>query len=162
VDDRAVELWAPLLALAMVADTEVGGDRSERILRAARELSDARETDDEGGSAARLVTALKRISADVGTALTPSELLEALQERGFSWLKSTRGLAGLMAPLGLVAKRGLEGTRVVRRYALDPVVLADLAFRYNASAGPTEPAEAPEPGNNRQQAEQRHEFANLH
>jgi hypothetical protein len=162
VDDRAVDLWAPLLALAMVADTEAGGDRAERMLKAARELSDAREADDEGGSTARIVTALKSISADVGTALTPAELLEALQGRGFSWLKSTRGLAGLMAPLGLMAKRGREGTRVVRRYTLDPAVLSDLALRYNPSAAAAEPAtEAPQSGNNRQQAEQLHEFAQL-
>ena len=45
VDDRAVDLWAPLLALAMVADAEGGGDRAERILEAARTLSDAREAD---------------------------------------------------------------------------------------------------------------------
>jgi len=36
VDDRAVDLWAPLLALAMVADAEAGGDRTDRIVRTAR------------------------------------------------------------------------------------------------------------------------------
>src|SRR5262249_20170225 len=46
VDDRAVDLWTPLLALAIVADAEAGaGDRAERIIRAARELSDARDAD---------------------------------------------------------------------------------------------------------------------
>jgi hypothetical protein len=53
VDDRAVDLWAPLPALAMVADVEAGGDRAERLLRAARELGEAREADDESGQAAR-------------------------------------------------------------------------------------------------------------
>jgi hypothetical protein len=135
VDDRAV--WAPLLALAMVADVEAGGDRAERLLLAARELSEAREADDEAGSAARLITALQRISTEVGTTLTPAELLESLKARGFSWLKSPRGLAGLMAPFGLVAKRGREGTRVVRRYPLDPGALADLASRYRAGGQPS-------------------------
>ncbi len=152
VDDRAVDLWAPLLALAMVADTEAGGDRAERLLRAARELSEARDADDEGGSTARLITALQRISTEAGTALTPAELLEALQARGFSWLKSSRGLAGLMAPLGLVAKRGREGPRVVRRYLLDPGALADLAARYNPAAGVGgEPEAARLASRNRQQ-----------
>ncbi len=32
VDDRAVDLWTPLLALGMVADAEAGGNRAERIL----------------------------------------------------------------------------------------------------------------------------------
>jgi hypothetical protein len=58
VDDRAVDLWAPLPALAMVADVEAGGDRAERLLRAAR------EADDESGQAARLVGALERSGSD--------------------------------------------------------------------------------------------------
>jgi hypothetical protein len=41
-------------------------------------------------------------------------------------------------------------------------VLSDLALRYNPSAAAAEPAtEAPQSGNNRQQAEQLHEFAQL-
>ncbi len=133
VDDRAVDLWAPLVALAMVADVEAGGDRAERLLRAARELSEAREADDESGQAARLVGALQRVAAEVRTVLTPTELLEALQERGYGGLKSTRGLAGLMAPLGFVARHAREGGRRGRFYLLDPAVLADLATRYNPS-----------------------------
>lgn len=166
VDDRAVDLWAPLLALAMVADVEADGDRAERLLRAACELSEAREADDEGGTAARLITALQRISRELGTTLTPAELLEALQARGFSWLKSPRGPAGLMAPFGLVAKRGREGTRVVRRYPLDPGALADwLRATIRLPGSPSSPERPPclqESGNNRQQAEQRHDFAQLH
>jgi hypothetical protein len=71
VDDRAVDLWALLLALAMVADAEAGGDRAERILEAARTLSDAREADDEAGSAARLIAALQKVASDVGFTATP-------------------------------------------------------------------------------------------
>jgi hypothetical protein len=135
VDDRAVDLWAPLLALAMVADAETGGDRAERILVAARALSDAREADDEAGSAARLITALQKVAVDVGMAATPTRLLEALQENGYAWVKSTRRLAGLLAPLGLVARPGRENGRPVRLYTLDPGALADLARRYNPTAG---------------------------
>ena len=123
-----------MLALALVADAEAGGDRAERILRATRDLSDAREADDEGGQAARLVGALQRVAAEVGTVVTPTELLEALHERGYAWLKSTRGLAGLMAPLGLVARHAREGGRRGRFYLLDAAILADLAARYNPAA----------------------------
>ena len=63
------------MALAMVADAEAGGDRAQRILTAARESGDAREADDEGGSAARLVAALQQVAGERGTLLTPSELL---------------------------------------------------------------------------------------
>jgi hypothetical protein len=134
VDDRAVDLWAPLLALAMVADVEAGGDRAERLLRAARELSEAREADDESGQAARLVGALERVAAEIGTVLTPAELLEAVRDRGYGWLKSTRGLAGLLAPLGFVARHTREGGRRGRFYVLDPAVLTDLATRYTPGA----------------------------
>ena len=119
VDDRAVDLWTPLLALGMVADAEAGGDRAERLLGVARELSDAREADDEAGQAARLVAALQRVAGEVGRMVTPTELLEALQERGYAWLKSPRGLAGLLAPLGLVARHAREAGRRGRFYVLD-------------------------------------------
>jgi len=158
VDDRAVDLWAPLLALAMVADAEAGGDRAERILDAARALSDAREADDEAGSAAKLITALEKVAADVGMAATPTRLLEALQGNGYAWVKSTRRLAGLLAPLGLVARPGRESGRPARLYTLDPGVLADLARRYNpavGAAGENESSSLSEPAesvDNRRQA----------
>jgi hypothetical protein len=156
VDDRAVDLWAPLLALVMVADAEAGGDRAERMLTAARALSDAREADDEAGSTARLITALQKIAGDIGTEVTPTRLLEALQENGFAWVKSTRRLAGLLAPLGLVARPGREQGRVVRLYTLDPEALGDLARRYNPAIGGAGELEArsdpAETVNNRQQA----------
>ncbi len=134
VDDRAVDLWTPLLALAMVADAEAGGDRAGRILRMARELSDAREADDEAGQAARLVAALQRVAAEIGRMVTPTELLETLQGRGYAWLRSPRGLAGLLAPLGLVARHAREHGRRGRFYTLDPTALADLADRYDPAA----------------------------
>ncbi|PWU23503.1 MAG: hypothetical protein C5B48_08470 [Candidatus Rokuibacteriota bacterium] len=134
VDDRAVDLWTPLLALAMVADAEAAGDRAERIVRAARELSDARDADDEAGQAARLVAALQRVAEDVGRTVTPTELLQALHDRGYAWVKSPRGLAGLVAPLGFVARHARESGRRGRFYTLDPAVLADLATRYDPAA----------------------------
>jgi len=118
----------------------------------------AREADDEAGSAARLITALQKVAADVGMAATPTRLLEALQGNGYAWVKSTRRLAGLLAPLGLVARPGRENGRPVRLYTLDPGVLADLARRYNPAVGAasengssslSEPAECVD---NRQQA----------
>jgi hypothetical protein len=146
VDDRAVDLWAPLVAIAMVADAEAGGDRTERILRAARELSEAREADDEAGQAARLVAALQRVAGETGRMVSPTELLKALQERGYGWLKSPRGLAGLLAPLGLVARHARESGRRGRFYLLDPAILVDLATRYDPAA--SEPTGAPACGGN--------------
>jgi hypothetical protein len=146
IDDRAVDLWAPLLALAIVADAEAGGDRAERLLRAARELSDARDAADEGGSTARLIAALQKAATEIGVWITPTRLLEGLQAHGYAWVKSTRRLAGLLAPLGLVARPGRENGRPVRLYLLDPDTLADLARRYNPVevAEPESPSSPPE------------------
>jgi hypothetical protein len=74
------------------------------------------------------------VAAEVGTVLTPAELLEAVRDRGYGWLKSPRGLAGLMAPLGFVARHTREGGRRGRFYLLDPPVLTDLATRYTPGA----------------------------
>jgi hypothetical protein len=134
VDDRAADLWAPLVALALVADSEDGSDRADRLLLVARELSDARDADDEGGHTARLVGALQKVAEEIGTTVTPTELLEALHARGFAWVKSTRGLAGLVAPLGLVARHGRDGSRRGRFYVLDTTVLGDLATRFDPAA----------------------------
>jgi hypothetical protein len=138
VDDRAVDLWAPLVALALVADAEAGGDRTEAMLRAARELGEVREIEDEGSTTARLVTALEEVRAEVGHMVTPAQLLEALRERGFAWLRSTKGLAGLLAPLGLLARAGREGRRRGRFYGLDRETLADLGQRYDPAAAAVE------------------------
>jgi hypothetical protein len=66
-------------------------------------------------------------------------------------------------PAGFWRATGREGTRVVRRYPLDPGALADLASRYNPAVGfadePGTPTLSPE---KRQQPEQRHDFAQLH
>jgi hypothetical protein len=66
--------------------------------------------------------------------VTPTDLLQALQERGYAWLKSPRGLAGLVAPLGLVARHARENGRRGRFYVLDEEALADLATRYDPAA----------------------------
>jgi hypothetical protein len=87
----------------MVADVEPAADRADRILVAARELGDVRDAGEEGGEAAGLVGALERVAVEVGSVVTSTELLEP-SRAAYGWLKSTRGVASLMAPLGLVAR----------------------------------------------------------
>ena len=59
IDDRAVDLWSPLLAIAFVADSEDTGNRSQDILDAAKDLGAVRDADAEAGTAARLLEALR-------------------------------------------------------------------------------------------------------
>jgi hypothetical protein len=97
IDDRAVDLWSPLVAIALVGDAEDGGGRARELLDLARELGSARDAEVEAGPTARLLEALDAIRGDVGETPTPSELLGALQARaGWDWVKNVRRLAGLL------------------------------------------------------------------
>src|SRR5439155_23542369 len=49
IDDRAVDLWSPLLAVAFVADMEDGANRSRELLDAVKDLGSQREADAESG-----------------------------------------------------------------------------------------------------------------
>jgi hypothetical protein len=139
IDDRAVDLWAPLLALALVGDGEDGGDRAGRLIGLARELAELRDADAEEDQTARLVAALTAIRQTQGEELAPADLLAALQARpGFAWVKSTKRLAGLLSPLGFVNQRRREGDRLRWRYRLDGDALADLRARFGG-AGEAEP-----------------------
>ena len=135
IDDRAVDLWSPLLAIAFVADSEDTGNRSQDILDAAKDLAAVRDADAEAGTAARLLEALRVIREREGEALTPTDLLEALRARpGWDWVKSTRRLAGLLNPLGIVRQQVREGDRRRWCYLLPAEQLADLRARYGGPA----------------------------
>ena len=135
IDDRAVDLWLPLIALTLVADAEAEGDRTVRLLALARDLAGVREADQEAGTAARLLEALEKIREEVGEALTPTELLHALKMRpGWEWIKTTRRVAGLLNPLGLVSRFSRHGERKGRFYMLNPDTLADLRARFSPPA----------------------------
>ena len=131
IDDRAVDLWAPLVAMAFVADHEDDRGRSRQILDVARELGTARDADAEGGTTARLLQALGEIRAESGEAPAPAELLAALRARaGWEWVKSTRRLAGLLNPLGIGRRQVRDGARRRWCYILEAEQLADLRARY--------------------------------
>jgi hypothetical protein len=133
LDDRAVDLWAPLVALTLVADAEDQGDRTTRLLALARELSGIRDADADDGQTARLITALETIRGTRGEMLAPGDLLAALQGHpGWEWVKTPRRLAGLLNPLGLYRERRREGGRLRWIYHLKAECVADLHARYGA------------------------------
>lgn len=145
VDDRATDLWTPLVALALVADAEVGGgDRAATLLAVARDLGGLRDADQADGQTARLIEALGAIRETAiretkGDELAPEALRAALAERpGFAWVTTTRRLAGLLNPVGFHREdRRVTKPRYV--YRLDADQLADLRARYggpdDAAAG---------------------------
>jgi Protein of unknown function (DUF3631) len=140
IDDRAVDLWSPLLAIAFVADSEDTGNRSRDILDAARDLAAVRDADAEAGTAARLIEALQVIREREGEAVAPAGLLEALRALpGWDWVKNSRRLAGLLNPLGIARRQFWNGGQRRWCYVLDAGQLVDLQARYGAgSEGPEE------------------------
>jgi len=138
VDDRATDLWVPLVALALVADAEDNGTRTKTLLERARELGGLRDADQDDGQTARLVEVLEVIRETGGDTLAPEALRAALADRpGWAWVTSTRRLAGLLNPLGLVRERLRDGARLRWAYCLHADRLADLRARYGGSGDPT-------------------------
>ena len=140
LDDRAVDLWAPLLAVARAADREraggaAGGDeRGTVLLAVAHELSAGRDAEGEAGPVVRLLDALEEIRLERGERITPPELLAALTARaGWAGVKTTRRLAGVLAPIGVTPRIVREGERRRWCYLLEADRLADLRTRYGAS-----------------------------
>lgn len=141
VDDRAVDLWLPLVALAVAADGEDGGARTRVLLDLAREAGGLRDADQADGQTAWLVEALAAIRQEGGEEPAPEDLRAALAARpGWEWVTNTRRLAGLLNPLGLVRGRRREGARLRWTYRLDAERLADLAARYSPAGEPADPA----------------------
>lgn len=134
MDDRAVDLWAPVLSLCVFADLEDGHSRAEEVLAIAQQLAESRTADAESSSTLKLIDALRAISESEGENIAPPRLAEALRERGFEWVKSTKALANQLNPLGLYRRRVRKGFLRVYVYQLAPDVIADLRSRY--SSGP--------------------------
>jgi hypothetical protein len=133
IDDRAVDLWSPLLALALAADREDGGERAPQVRDAARALAALRDAEAEAGPTARRLEALEAVRGERGTHLAPADLLAALAGRpGWEGVSTPRRLATALAPLGIVRRQRRLGPRRRWCYVLDAGQLAELQGRYGA------------------------------
>jgi hypothetical protein len=133
IDDRAVDLWAPLLALAMVADVERDGTRARRLTQIAQETGEARDASESTGHTAGLVAALQQTAGTSDRVLSPTELLAALRAAGQTWLKSAKTLHSALAPLGLYSRAVWNEGKARRGYHLEVAPLADLASRFGSA-----------------------------
>jgi len=154
IDDRAVDLWSPLVAVAMTADGEDGsaglvgareaavaaggastGGRTGQMLAVARELASHRDADAEGGPTAWRLEALEAVRAERGERLAPAELVAALAGRpGWEGVKTARKLAMVLGPMGIFRRQVREGERRRWCYVLDAERLEELRERYGAGA----------------------------
>ncbi len=134
LDDRARDLWEPLLAIALLADAEAGhlgepGSLASTLVALAHDLSGVRDEGDT--TTVKLLEALTNLVETEGReSFTPSDLLKRLQDQGFEWLKTTKALAGLLNPLGIVSGKKRDGVKIIRAYALRLRVLRELQARY--------------------------------
>jgi Protein of unknown function (DUF3631) len=105
LDDRAKDLWEPLMTIAYLADQEAldageQADYAARLKALAEKLCQARDEGED--NTAKLVQALNAITKNQNKEnFTPTELLPLVQTKGFEWVKSTKSLAGLMNGVGL-------------------------------------------------------------
>jgi Protein of unknown function (DUF3631) len=156
-DDRARDLWEPLMTVAYLADEEAreAGERAEyaqRLKALAEDLCQVRNEGDH--TTPRLIKVLlrmiqtKRPPAETSLKMAPTALLRVLKGqdplsvsesgeptkvKGFEWVKSTKALASLMQPLGLISNyKKVEG-RVVNVYDLSEEAMIDLQERYGTT-----------------------------
>ena len=134
IDDRAIDLWAPLLALAQAADQEDGGDRRRTLysmLRGHAEMRNAEEA--EANQTLRLINELDAYRERTGSEPTPQALLDAIRPR-LSWITNVHQLGRVLSKLGV--HRSRPGAHRGPRqwvYVLERDRLADLRTRYGGS-----------------------------
>lgn len=143
LDDRARDLWEPLVSIAALADVE-RGDRqrtlTEELAGLARDLCQVRESAAEDSITARVVEALAGIAREEREArlipseepvtLAPSQLAPLLAAK-LGWGKiTTKGLATLLNSLGLYSEKMRQEGKVIRAYLLKQKDLSELGERY--------------------------------
>lgn len=153
LDDRARDLWEPLVSIVALADVERGdGQRilTQELAALAHDLCQVREGAAEDSTVVQIVKALQEIrdqkrrdilwQAGSEITLAPTELAGLLKEK-LGWEKlSAKGVAALLNPLGLYSKH-VWGENRGRRYVLSEESLKDLASRY--ADQPKEEGETP-------------------
>lgn len=150
LDDRAQDLWEPLVSIVALADAEQEDKHktsTEELTALARALSQVREGATEDSTTVHVLQALQTIVTEQRqsglwppedeVAFTPTELAKLLKEKlGWETL-STKGLAALLNPLALFSKNTRLKEKVTLAYHLNEQSLAELSERY-ARTAPTE------------------------
>ena len=141
LDDRARDLWEPLVSIAAIADVTRGDEThtfTTDLTALARDLGQVREGTLENSTMAQILQALCRIAEhesipnQTAVALAPKVLADRLL-RELEWSSlSARYLATILAPLGLHAQKTRQGTKVIRAYHMKPNELAELCERYGS------------------------------
>lgn len=143
LDDRAHDLWEPLVSIVALAD--VGREDGQKTLTEelaglALALSQVRDGAAEDSTVVLVVQALRKVAKEKkenslftdgdSITLTPTELANLLKEK-LEWEKlSAKGLAALLNPLGLFSRQTRQDGVVLRAYHLNEQDLTELSARY--------------------------------
>ncbi len=135
LDDRARDLWEPLVSITSVIDTERADMQktiTEELTSLASDLCEVRDGAAEDSTTVQVINALREIlGAKSEVVLTPTDLTALIRDQ-LGWEKlSTKGLASLLNPLELYSKNTRFDTRkVTLAYHLSAQHLAELHERY--------------------------------
>jgi len=142
LDDRARDLWEPLISITAATDVERNDEHrtlTDELTALSLDLCQIRNGTAEDSTNVLVLKALQAIfdqkrqeglwQSQAAVLLAPEELARLMKEK-LGWEKlSSRGLATLLNPLGLYSKHTWGEARG-RRYHLSEDHLKDLASRY--------------------------------
>ncbi len=145
LDDRARDLWEPVVTVTLLADAEVKNcvtkPLTTRLVALARNLTMVRDANEEDTTP---VLVIRRLEAILGgrdlLRIKPEDLRKEFQKQ--KWSISTKALADLLNPLGLYSHtmRDLEGGGRGRGYEITRAHLDDLRDRYGVPDEATDEA----------------------
>ena len=133
--DRERDLWEPLITIALLCDSEKGEalTLTDELCSLAHDLSKVRAETDTA-NVTQVLDVLGKVLGDSSELrITPTDLLKKFKGTVyFEWLMSTKALAGLLAPLGIISnsQRRPETGRVSRMYKIDSKAILDYRRRY--------------------------------
>jgi hypothetical protein len=131
LNDRAAEVWEPLLAIAELADHETGGDLAEQLRAAALALSGEREADGDADHRIAALVAIKRLfdlrGADTIKTETITIALNADDDLPFGDYRRSagingRGLAKLLRPFGIRPRNVRIEGKIAKGYRRDDFI----------------------------------------
>jgi hypothetical protein len=134
--DRERDLWEPLVSTALLCDSENETEKrplTDELCALAHKLSKVRAEIDSANVTQILNVLEGVLDGKQEVRISPTELLNRFKDNPyFEWLKSTKSLAGLLAPLGLTSSthRHPETGRPTRLYQIKGAVIDDRKERY--------------------------------
>jgi hypothetical protein len=138
--DREKDLWEPLVSIASLCDAEGCENRilTEELCSLAHDLSKVRTEIDSANVIQVLEVLGGVLDGKKEAKVSPTDLLGRFKEEPyFEWLRSTKSLAGLLAPLGLVSShhRNPQTGKITRAYKITLEKLDDCRKRYGGNDG---------------------------